>query len=54
MGTREELAALRAEPRGTGGGRHGAAISSPTTAGQQIQLGRHGDAPTDRTEEDHS
>ncbi|GEO95106.1 Na+/H+ antiporter subunit E [Kocuria turfanensis] len=54
MGTREELAALRAERRGGGGAeaeqRDSAAISSPVTAGQQIVGGRRGDVPTGTAE----
>lgn len=56
MGTREELAALRAEPHEPARRRvRGAAIGSPVTAEQQIVGGRRTDAegaPADTPEED--
>ncbi len=56
MGSREELAALRAERRGGGRPaaeqRDSAAIGSPVTAGQQIVGGRRADVPTEIPEED--
>lgn len=56
MGSREELAALRAERRGGDRAaeeqRDSAAISSPVTAEQQIVGGRRADAPTEIPEED--
>lgn len=51
MGTREELAALRAEGRGAGPSakeqRDSAAIGAPVTAGQQIVGGRRSDVSED-------
>ena len=46
MGTRQELAALRAESRGTTR-QQSAAISSPVTASQQIVGRRRDDVPAD-------